>query len=216
MNLTEEYAYLNWRMRQLDRAHNYAVMADGYKLAAIRLLDSLITDNVGHDADAVIFPVLFDAHQSLELCLKALIIVSSEAMGTSPWQVKICQTHALPKLINSLNSKLPADEQKLVKNDETKALFDLITLLESVGRDEEGGYYVDFARYPERDPSNQYIFVKDNSLVFHLPKLRDVIESGCEFLDGFYALWEDRTDSIRALSRSSLSTESQESPDGAC
>ena len=56
-----QYAFPNWRMNEFDRASNYVAMAEGYKIGAIRLLDSLLDDNIGHDADAVIFPILLRA-----------------------------------------------------------------------------------------------------------------------------------------------------------
>lgn len=197
MNFTEEYAYLNWRMNQFDRAHNYAAMAEGYQIGSLRMIESLLENNVGHDADAVIFPVLFCAHQSLELYLKATAIAIAEANGKNPWGPKVINSHKLDRLISSLNARVNSPEERLVDNKGTHALFDLIDLLKAVGADGSGDYYPDFARFPESPKQDVYVFVKDNSLVYKLRAIRELIESGCGFLDGYYAMWAERVDSLR-------------------
>lgn len=198
MNFTEQQAYLNWRMSEGDRASNYAAMGDGYKLAALRLIDSLLDDNIGHDADAVIFPVLFCAHQSIELYLKAARIAVCESMGNNPWAVKLAATHNLDSLLSSLNSCVTEESERLTQNKDTAPLFALINMLKSVGDDKNSNYYVDFSRYPEKDAGQVYLFVEDDKLVINLLRVKKLIECGCSFIDGYYALWEDRADSARA------------------
>lgn len=197
MRQTEQYAYLNWRMDKADRSLNYAMMAEGYWKAAIRLLDSLLDDNAAHDADAVVLPVLFDAHQSLELYLKATRIAVCEAKGSNPWGVNIKVTHNLDKLTSSLNSALDANDEQLVKAKETAAYYQLVALLEYVGNDSEGGYYVDFARYPEKESGKLYVFVDSDKYIFNLENLRTVIDDGCRFMDSFYWHWQNRADTVR-------------------
>ena len=197
MNFTEGYAYLNWRMNQLDRAHNYAAMAEGYQIGALRMIDSLLKDNLGHDADAVIFPILFCAHQSLELYLKATKIAIAETNGKDPRDVEVKPNHKLDGLVSSLNAWIDATEERLVRNKSTHALFDLIDLLMTVGTDGNGGYYPDFARFPESTEKHTYVFVKDDGLVYRLRAIRESIESGCDFLDAYYAMWAERVDSLR-------------------
>ena len=198
MNFTEEYAYLNWRMNQLDRAHNYAAMAEGYQIGALRMIDSLLKDNLGHDADAVIFPILFCAHQATELYLKASKIAIAEVNDKDPWGVEVKTKHKLDGLISSLNAWIDSAEERLVRNKSTRALFDLIDLLKTVGADGNGDYYPDFARFPESPEKHTYVFVKDDGLVYKLRAIRESIESGCGFLDGYYAMWAERADSLRA------------------
>lgn len=199
MNMTEKYAYLNWRMNRLDRSLNYGAMAEGYWKAAVKLLDSLLDDNSAHDADAIIFPVLFDAHQALELYLKATKIVACEVKGTNPWLVSLPSVHDLIKITSSLNSVFDNDDDALLRNGQTEDFFKLADLLESIGSDGQGGYYVDFARYPERDSEHQYMFVESDRLVCNLFELRGLIDSGCSFMDGFYWFWQDRADSVRDM-----------------
>lgn len=197
MNFTEGYAYLNWKMNQLDRAHNYAAMAEGYQIGALRMIDSLLKDNLGHDADAVIFPILFCAHQSLELYLKATKIAIAETKGKDSRDVEVKPNHKLDGLVSSLNAWIDATEERLVRNKSTCALFGLIDLLKAVGADDNGGYYPDFARFPESPKQDPYVFVKDDSLVYKLGAIRELIESGCGFLDGYYAMWVERADPLR-------------------
>lgn len=199
MALTEQCAFLNWRMDKLDRSQNYAMMAEGYWKAAVRLLDSLLGDNAGHDADPIVFPILFDAHQSLELYLKATRIAVCEAKGANPWSVNIKSIHDLDKLTSSLNSALDAGDERLTRTKETTTYFELVDLLKSVGDDSGGGYYVDFARYPEKESGKSYVFVRSDRFVLKLEELKGAINDGCQFMDGFYWLWQGRVDAVRCM-----------------
>lgn len=196
-NITERNAYINWRMDKNDRAINYGAMAEGYHLAAIRLLDSLIEDNSFHDADVVIFPILFSGHQSVELYLKAVGILISEAGGNNPWEAEIKDSHNIQRLLDSLNSKLPNNE-KLIKVKATKSLFDFIDLCKQLGDDSAGDYFVDFARYPEQFAKKSktrasYPFVlEEGKFVFDLTNTKLIIDETCELLGGLYAQWLDR------------------------
>ena len=197
--ITESSAFLNWRMNENDRASNYGVMAEGYHLASIRLLDSLIHDNSSHDADAVVYPVLFLGHQSVELYLKAIVILIYGANGNNPWLAEIKQVHDLQRLLNSLNSKMPSGE-RIVKGKDTQALFDFIEICKQVGDDSQGEYYIDFARYPERlskdsqSPVSYPFVVNKSEFIFDLDQLRQVIDEACDLLSGVYAQWLNRVD----------------------
>ena len=199
MKYTEQFAYLNWRMDKRDRSLTYAMMAEGYWKASVRLLDLLLNDNGGHDADAVVFPILFDAHQSLELYLKATRIAACEAKGSNPWAVNIKTSHDLDKLIASLNSVFDDGDEYFIDKKDTADLFRLVDLLKFVGADGEGGYYVDFARYPEKEPGKSYLFVESDEFVFDLKELKALINTGCQFLDGFYWMWQERADATRCM-----------------
>ena len=199
-NITEGNAYLNWRMNKKDRAINYGAMAEGYYLAATRLLDSLIENNSDHEADVIIYPVLFSGHQSIELYLKAIGILISEANGENPWQAKIKSVHDIQRLLDSLNSKLPSNE-KIIKVSATKPLFDFIDVCKQVGDDSKGDYFVDFARYPEHVANNSlprtsYPFVLEGDrFVFDLSQTKALIDDACRLLSGLYAQWLERVES---------------------
>lgn len=199
MKYTEQFVYLNWRMDKRGRSLNYAMMAEGYWKASVRLLDLLLNDNEGHDADAVVFPTLFDAHQSLELYLKATRIAVCEAKGSNPWTINIKTSHDLDKLIASLNSVFDDGDEYFIDKKDTACIFRLVDLLKSVGADGEGGYYVDFARYPEKEPGKSYLFVESDEFVFDLKELKALINTGCRFMDGFYWMWQERADATRCM-----------------
>ena len=202
-NITERNTHLYWRMDKRDRPVNYGSMAEGYHLAALRLLDSLIDNNSGHDADVVMFPILFSGHQSIELYLKAISILVAEANGENPWQAPIKDTHNIQRLLDSLNSKLP-DNEKITKNVDTKSLFTFIDICMQIGDDSSGSYYVDFSRYPEHlanhnTPRRSYYFVlnDDNTLIINISKIRTIIDEACSLLGGLYAQWLDRAQYVR-------------------
>lgn len=205
MNGTNSKAYLNWRMDECERAANYGAMAEGYHRAAIRLADSLMRDNVGHDADVIVYPIIFSGHQSVELYLKGIKLLVEEAQfGDNPWQCEVKDSHDLERLLNSLNSKLPNNE-RIVNVAETKPLFDFIHFCKQVGDDSVGGYYVDFARYPEhlsnckRSPVH-YPFTRNNSqFIFSISALKKLIGEACTFVEGLYSQWLDRAYQVRDL-----------------
>lgn len=196
MNVTHSFAYTNWRMSIDDRASNYEAMAEGYKTASMRLLDSLLIDNCTHDADAVIFPILFCAHQSIELYLKAAKIkVLQCTKDCNPWKAKFPDKHDLTKLVSSLNSAIPDNNgNRLTRSEQTSPFFDLVDFLQSIGTDGESSYYPDFARYPEKTKKDElvkYRFVEDGSLVISLVASKDLIANGLRFIEGYCAMWSD-------------------------
>lgn len=196
MNVTHSFAYINWRMSIDDRASNYESMAEGYKTASMRLLDSLLIDNSAHDADAVIFPILFCVHQSIELYLKAAIIkILPYAKDCNLWKAKFPNTHDLTKLVSSLNSSIPDNNgNRLIRSEQTSSFFNLVDFLQSIGADGESSYYPDFARYPEsirKDEPVKYRFVEDESLVFSLVNVKALVVNGLKFIEGYCAIWSD-------------------------
>lgn len=66
-------AYMNWRMDYAYPIHNFAVMAKGYMDAALSLANECLADNSYKKADGLIFPILFNADQPIELYLKAIM-----------------------------------------------------------------------------------------------------------------------------------------------
>lgn len=142
-------AFLGWRMNPNDRAGNYCVLAEGYEKAALRLLESLQKDNSKHDADAVVFPVLFCAHQSVELYLKAAYISQQAPNRKDQENVEVLRTHNLHSLIDKFNEEATYDTKiKRNANEESESLYELIDICEHIG-EKANGYFPDFARYPE-------------------------------------------------------------------
>ena len=136
--------------------------------------------------------------------MKAARIAAREATGINPWKVKNDNTHNLERLLSSLNSCFDNDQERLKRNPLTAPLFDLIDLLKTVGDDKAGGYFVDFARYPEKGPGQLYLFVNDDKLVFELPKIRKLINDGCGCIEGYFSLWQERVGCMRTAKVESL------------
>lgn len=64
-------AYMNWRTAQNDPVRNLITLADGYYEASIILVNAALEDNQDKKADALVYPMVFDLNQSMELYLKA-------------------------------------------------------------------------------------------------------------------------------------------------
>ena len=65
-------AYMNWRTSYRDQVDNLCVLADGYYEAAKLIADSILYDNSSKIADALVYPMVFDLNQSIELYLKSI------------------------------------------------------------------------------------------------------------------------------------------------
>lgn len=185
-------ATINWRMNRGDRYSNYQAIAEGYFIAANRTIDSLLQDNVGNDADAAIFPVLFCGYHAIELYLKA-IIGALRARCANQWDIKIEGGHRLDDLIDQLNKELSPCERFCESNpvEETKEFFELLSFYKSIGSDLDGSFHVDFARYPEsasRSGSQLYSFVVEKSAInINLSVLESYHQSVEDLLLGLYA-----------------------------
>ena len=74
-------AYMNWRMIY-DQSHNFKAIGDGYMRSALMLLYVCLENNSDKKADELIFPILFNANQSIELYLKAIIWKANQIILT--------------------------------------------------------------------------------------------------------------------------------------
>lgn len=200
-------AYLEWRMSVHDRAPNYVVMAEGYFLAVIRLIESLMQEDGRHDADAVIYPMLFNLHQGIELYLKGTSIALDQIKQEgSQWEVDIKKTHDLELLIDCLNEHVTAIGCKdlLERNESTAPLYDAVDLCKWVGDDRRGSYYVDFARYPEQLRKSkptviEHAFVlADDCMTVNLNGLLTIVRECFDFLDGYYSQFADQLERLKA------------------
>lgn len=98
-NITKN-AYLNWRTKQNDHFNNMNVIASGFASASLELVEKTITSgNLGHEADELIFPILFNTNHAIEVYLK-----------TISWTINVLlkkeetydNTHDLKRLMNSV------------------------------------------------------------------------------------------------------------------
>ena len=73
--------YVNWRLDENDLIANLLVFARAYYEAAHMIARSILQDNSGKSADSLVFPMLFDINQALELYLKALQAMLNTLLG---------------------------------------------------------------------------------------------------------------------------------------
>lgn len=125
-------AYLNWRTESYELTNQLLAISQGYIQGAKILTRSCLSDNVSHQADALIFPIMLDIVHTLELLFKSLNVFSCDLIyflengNRSPTRVRnshyINQLQLeclsdLKKLKNKLNDlKYPSDEvQDVIK-----------------------------------------------------------------------------------------------------
>lgn len=66
-------AYLNWRTKRHDHLNNMNVIASGFASASLELAKNNIeSGNHCHQADELIFPILFNANHAIEVYLKTI------------------------------------------------------------------------------------------------------------------------------------------------
>lgn len=115
------------------------------------------------------------------------------------YSVSIKTIYDLDRLASSLNSAFSVNDERLIWTKDTAAYYELADLLKTIGDDSEGGYYVDFARYPEKEPDKPYVFVLYDKFEFNLEELKAVIDDGCQFRDGLYWLLQEGADAVRCM-----------------
>ncbi len=95
-------AYLNWDMDYNNDSSDLKVMADGFALAAERLMNNVFADNRDKKADILIFPILFSAYHSIELYLKAILYKIDQIQGNR----KIHKGHDIKKLLEEMEKQI--------------------------------------------------------------------------------------------------------------
>lgn len=206
-DITGSKAYLTWMMNPYDRENNYAMMADGYQNAVKRLLDSLLEDNSSHDADTVIFPILFCCHQCIELNLKASIIALHELESGNPWTAELEKTHSPITLIKHYNEANSDDSATVLNEGPTAALYDFIELCKLLGKDINNSYHPDFARFPESLPSkatkgkiHRYPFLFDSDdMTLDLLDVRKLLLEACRVSSGVFGMHQAHIDAREQL-----------------
>ncbi|WP_270471417.1 hypothetical protein [Collinsella intestinalis] len=206
-DITELTVYPSWLMNPYDRANNYAVMANGYQLAVDRLIDPLLEDNWPHDADELIYPILFCCHQCIELNLKAAIIALHDLSNGNPWTAEVAQIHNLEKLIHKYNHLNEDDTVVIKKSGRPKAIYDFIGICKKFGSDEEGSYYPDFGRFPEslpdekkQKPLHRYSFsTGTGGLELSLIDLKKILDEACSVSSGVFWTHQEKVEHMRTV-----------------
>ena len=185
-------AYLNWRTDRNDQIKNFHVMAKGYYEAAKTLADSILRDNTNKRADILVYPMLFDLNQCIELYLKMLQWMLNKLLNNTQ---KFENGHNLIGLyatylklmdeFEKTNSSIKGDKKQFsslmssVKNyiDEIKALVP-----------EKNRKLMDYSRYPmmsDKDTNHFYIESIDN-VTIDVEYFRDRIKTIYDSLESMF------------------------------
>ena len=101
--------YLNWRVDRGSPQGNLTQLADGYALAAIKLIEDVLKDNKAKNADILIFPIMYSMDQMIELYLKAIIC---EVEVLSEGKANSYKTHDIKSLFDTMTAKIKKKEIK--------------------------------------------------------------------------------------------------------
>lgn len=99
------YAYMSWRMNRNNVSDKYKEMGEGYFLSSIILLEQCLCDNSDRKGDAIIFPILFNIEQGIELYIKAFIYLIREKGVTIGFRIRI---HDIKTLLANFKSAITA------------------------------------------------------------------------------------------------------------
>ena len=109
MSLLQAVGEGPWRANaQMYLGPDWVAYQDGYALATKLLLERAAA---GRDADVLIFPILFNARQAIELALKEIVVIGIRLGQTEPYP----RTHDLLALWEAANGVLVeagADEEE--------------------------------------------------------------------------------------------------------
>lgn len=176
-------AYMNWRTSRYDEVENLKVIGEGFQDAAVTMLETLLQDNSLHQADSLIFPILYSIDQSIELCLKAILneldLIEERKPGKNI-------SHDIKGLYHTMVSRIERKEKNIKGLQVSlKDLSDYIDeLYEHIGREKPK---LDFARYPFDTDRNPHFYVcSTENVVIDLENLLERFNQMMHTLDGIY------------------------------
>ncbi|URZ05928.1 hypothetical protein [Clostridium felsineum] len=114
-------AYMNWRTNKHEYIKNMIVMANGFMMSSIILVEQILNNNRNKNADIVIFPILFNANHSIELYLKAITWTLNIILDKDK---KIEGKHNINQIFTVVCSRVNEFE----KSKETKEQFKKLTI----------------------------------------------------------------------------------------
>lgn len=196
----EATSCLNWRVsKNRDTATQFWEMADGYFQAADLLISACLTNNFDKQADILIFPILFDIVQGMELSLKAS---NGYLSMIQDGYIKIEGGHDIKQIATVLISNLEKQKREIAKNGtavENENIVQVITaaklILNFIDCIYEKTSDMAFARYPQTKGKEEMFYVKKcQPIVIDLELLQELlgyVEKMFEFIkDHFYQQWE--------------------------
>ena len=199
-------AYMNWRMSKYSKLNNMINVAKGYHNAALILTKDCIEDNIGKKADIVIFPIIFNANQAIELYLKSTMWSINILLGTKDTFVG---KHDVWQIFTELKPKVEKFEKsnKTVENVEkfrsfTENLVEYLNEVKELAEYDDGKRKRDgmeFPRYPitVKKDNHFYVDTYDNvvvDMVNFFERFSEILENLNAIADYYYYLVEAKKD----------------------
>ena len=179
-------AYMNWRTSRYDEVGNLKVVSEGFQYAATTMLENILRDNSCHQADSLIFPILYSIDQSIELCFKAILDELDLLEEKKPNNY---MHHDIRLLYNTMVSQINRKETKTKGlQSALKDISEYINeLYKQIGCEKPK---LDFARYPFDTDRNPHFYVcSTENVVVDLENLLERFNRMMDALDGIYLMY---------------------------
>ena len=180
-------AFLNWRMSERDIPENLYQMGKAFGEGAMTLIDKCLDNNKGHEADALIFPILYGVDQCIEVMIKAILCCLDILEGS---EGTVSKTHDVFQLLSQLKAAIKK-HTKRTKGLE-KHLKPVQTYLDELNMyigGTTGQPHMDFARYPIDTNGNPYFYVvSQGNTTVDLDVLKENLQGIMDSLDALYCM----------------------------
>ena len=156
----------------------FGLMQEGYQRAAKCLVDRALKDNDWHEADCLIYPILFLYRHCLELELKYIINIYGRYVGIAP----VWNTHDLTRLwreFKNVIDKFRADDAI----DDTDGVVEKIVAQFSKIDPASSSH-----RYPCNNKGDPLPIIQDK---LSLKTLKDVMDRAFGYFDGWHGYLDD-------------------------
>lgn len=192
-------SYMNWRVsKNKDVSTQFWQMAGGYFQAADLLITACLKDNFDKKADIIIFPILFDIVQGIELSLKASNGYLFMILGG---YIKIEGCHNIKQMVDDSISKLQKLKEKQAHgsaagNEEAEQAITAMKLIRNfIECLYEKTDDMAFTRYSQTKDEKEMFYVKEcRNVVIDLELLQELlgyIEKMFDFIsDYLYRQWD--------------------------
>lgn len=183
-------AYMNWRTRLVDTSRRqFVVLGEAYFSSAYSLVQQCLQDNGDYNADALIFPIMYDVVHGIEVYLKAINAVLSVELNKERGITE--GGHDLRALCGTARN-LIIDYKSKNKNTTTDQMFQGIKVVEKfVGNIYAKTDDMTFVRYPLAKNKNSHFYIEtfENEVV-DLELLAEQIVYVYKLLDFIYEMPE--------------------------
>lgn len=186
-NDIEKNAYMNWRTDSKEKGYNIYVVAQGYATAANILIKEILRDNTDKKADKLIFPILYNINQAIELYEKSIIVILKEIEKE---EYNIPNSHDIKQHFNEMSANIKKHEAK------TKGLEKHFKVLSNYIDDlyrfikVDNKVEMDFSRYPIKPNGDNYFYIEDkDNVTVDIENLNTILNEIIDILEGFILMY---------------------------